>query len=597
MSLYEEEVLKARKRFLKLNSSQEKELLRIYKELANQLSNDITNCRTSSKNAYLRKLNEIVQVNINQLNGKLTNIIKANIETSSQIASTAESIYYQSITQDTNLLAMFKSMPINNSRKVVSKLIQGNYYKDGKTLDERLWNITQKNKNDINTLIKINVLKGANARELSKQVDKYVNPMKKIEAKTLEVGMSGKIAYQSQRLARTSITHSFAETIIENTKTNPFNKGIKWNLSASHFSRMHGKMDICDDYDGNVFKPNAVPLQHPNCLCYFTEENIDIDQAIRELKAWTKGEKNPKLDKWYKDNKVTHDAEKRIKVINPKDEKIKKLYENNSIIKDKKLLESVDKFKKLNVIDYESRRKLGRDILDALDLNDIPVSVRKIDAHGYCSVNHGNNSDITGYVLNSADMRNNNYKIKTAFHEAYHAKAKGMASDYFTNKKEWLQIEETFAESSCHFMVKHLGITEEISPSYPDKLVEMLPRLKQLDKFKDCSNISDFGQIAWTDRLNGVEPKWSNLYDECMKVNYDWKKYSLQYIEYINDNVEDLVGKMLNNIPQFKEYKQQMVKECKTAMGSLKDGKELYGNEKMVMNNVLAITMNRIGVK
>lgn len=106
---------------------------------------------------------------------------------------------------------------------------------------------------------------------------------------------------QIQRLARTSITHSFSETTIENAKENPFNKGIKWNLSASHSFRMHGKTDICDDYAGKVFKPNEVPLQHPNCLCYFTEENEDIDQAIKELKAWSEGEANPKLDKWIED--------------------------------------------------------------------------------------------------------------------------------------------------------------------------------------------------------------------------------------------------------------------------------------------------------
>lgn len=303
MSLYEEEVIKVRKKFLRLNKSQEKELLKLYQELANQLSGEIATSRTTSKDTYLRKLDKIVQVNISQLNTKLNKMIKGNIDVSSQIAGTAENVYYQSITKDVDLLAVFKSMPTDNSRKVVGKLIQGNYYKDGKSLDQRLWSITQKNKNDINTLIKVNVLRGTNARELAKQVDKYVNPTKVLKAHSLEAGMSEKIAYQSQRLARTSITHSFAETAIENAKSNPFNKGIKWNLSASHFERMHGKADVCDDYDGRVFKPNSVPIQHPNCLCYFTQENMDIDQAIKELKAWSKGEKNPKLDKWYKKEK------------------------------------------------------------------------------------------------------------------------------------------------------------------------------------------------------------------------------------------------------------------------------------------------------
>jgi hypothetical protein len=75
MSAYEEAVLKARKKFANLNKTQEKELLKLYKELANQLRNEIASCRTTSQDAYLRKLNEIVQVNINQLNGKLNSMI------------------------------------------------------------------------------------------------------------------------------------------------------------------------------------------------------------------------------------------------------------------------------------------------------------------------------------------------------------------------------------------------------------------------------------------------------------------------------------------------------------------------------------------
>ncbi len=193
---------------------------------------------------------------------------------------------------------MFNNMVLNTSRKTVSKLIQGGYYKDGKTLDKRIWNVTKSNAKDIDTLIKVNVARGANARTLAKQVDKYVNPLKRTEAKTLVSGMNSKVSYQAQRLARTSISHSFAETTIENAKKNPFNKGIKWNLSASHSARMHGKTDECDDYDGKVFKPNEVPMQHPNCLCYFTEENEDIDKVIKELKDWNNGKSNFKLDKW-----------------------------------------------------------------------------------------------------------------------------------------------------------------------------------------------------------------------------------------------------------------------------------------------------------
>lgn len=307
MNAYQEVVLNARKKFLKLNKSQEKELLRIYKELANQLSRDIASCRTSSQDVYLRKLNEIVQVNINQLNSQLGKVIKANIETSSQIASIVENFYYKSITDDVVLSTMFKSMAINNSRSVVSKLIQGRYYKDGKTLDHRIWNITKSNARDIDTLIKVNVTRGANARTLAKQVDKYVNPLKRTEAKTIISGMSSKVSYQAQRLARSSITTAFRETQLQQAKENPFNIAIHWGLSASHGTRMHGKTDVCDEYSsqnnyglgtGN-FPADELPIGHPNCICVTYEINIPIDDAISRLKAWTNGEIDEELERWY----------------------------------------------------------------------------------------------------------------------------------------------------------------------------------------------------------------------------------------------------------------------------------------------------------
>ena len=303
MNKYEKAILEGRKKFLRLNKKQEKELLTLYIELAKQLSDEISRCRALSQITYLKKLREVVKRNIEDLNIQLNAKIRTNIEISSNIASELESFYYKEVIKDVTLLAVSNSIVLNTSKKTVSKLIQGEYYKDGKTLDKRLWNITKKNGKDIDTLIKVNVLKGANARELAKQLDKYVNPNKILKAKTLEAGISKNISYQAQRLARTSITHSFAETMIENAKTNPFNVGIKWNLSPSHSERMHVKTDICDEYNGKVFKPKEVPLQHPNCLCYFTEENMDIDEAIEEIKLWSEGGSNPKLDRWYESYK------------------------------------------------------------------------------------------------------------------------------------------------------------------------------------------------------------------------------------------------------------------------------------------------------
>lgn len=344
MNTYQQTVLNARKQFLKLNKSQEKELLNLYTELAKQLEVDISKCRTTSSELYLKKLHNIVVANIRDMHGDLKKIISENITTSSEIASSVDYAYYEAITNNTGLLATFNSMVMTTREHTVNKLIQGNFYKDKTSLSERLWSNSNKNIKSIDIAIKTNVLRGANARELAKNIEKYVNPQKRIDIKTDEVGFNKNVSYNSIRLARTSITHSFSESMINNAMNNPFNRGLKWNLSTSHSIRMHGKTDMCDDNAGKVFKPEEIPLQHPCCLCYFTEENVSISEASKRLKEWSDGAEDKELDEWYNLNKNNFNTDATIEVgPKKKNDDIEKIKEYKSPLPKRHVLESLGK--------------------------------------------------------------------------------------------------------------------------------------------------------------------------------------------------------------------------------------------------------------
>ncbi|AJE09705.1 hypothetical protein EXN65_18230 [Clostridium botulinum] len=300
MNEYQRRIFEGRKEFLKLVQKQEKELLKIYEEASRQISYKLSKAKPGGINArYLNELDKSIDRYVLELRNNLSRSIKASIESSSEIASSVQASYFDRIVPREDIKATFNKMFTQLPSNITKQLISGNYYEDAKTLDKRLWNITKKNSKDIDTLIKINVAKSANARELAKELDAYINPYKRIDSKTLKAGMSKNISYQAQRLSRTCLTHASTETYIQGSKRNPFCKGLKWNLSPSHSSRMHGKTDICDEYAGQVFKPNEVPIQHPNCLCFFTTETVPIEQARDELIAWLNGEGNSKLDKWY----------------------------------------------------------------------------------------------------------------------------------------------------------------------------------------------------------------------------------------------------------------------------------------------------------
>ena len=265
-------------------------------------------------------------------------------------------------------------------------------------------------------------------------------------------------------------------------------------------------------------------------------------------------------------------------------------------VKFKQVLEDVDFTK--------SRRSQAKQVLKNLGLEDVPVSVKKANSRGYCriGIDQEGKATITEYVLESTDDRNSVYQTKTLFHEAYHA----MGHDRLTDMRSldygsirWLDIEETFAETSAHYANIQAGFKHKISPSYPDKLVEILPRLKQTDKFKKAKTLSDFGEIAWNDRLNGRASTWLELAKEVEAIDHDWIEYSKQYKDYITKNRDKLMDKMLENMPSNKDFKDYMLTDLDNALDKI-DNDDLTGftgNENMVYSNILVNAMNEIGVK
>lgn len=306
MSEYSQRVLQSRKEFIKLVAEQEEEILKIYEEASRQILKELSKVRGDSLSArYLLSLEKSIKRYKRELNNALSKSIKDGIKASSEIASTVPLAYMQAIAPNPKLKQSFVSMFSNLSNDVVKQLVKGNYYADGKTLDQRIWNLTLSNAKDIDMLIKTNIAKGVNAGKLAKELEEYINPNKVLNTKTRVPGIKKDIAYQAQRLARTSLTHANTESYISSCSANPFAEGLKWNLSNSHYSRQvkrFGK-DICDEYAGKIFPADKVPLQHCNCLCYFTMETMPIGDARKELISWLNGDFNDKLDKWYNENK------------------------------------------------------------------------------------------------------------------------------------------------------------------------------------------------------------------------------------------------------------------------------------------------------
>jgi len=257
------------------------------------------------------------------------------------------------------------------------------------------------------------------------------------------------------------------------------------------------------------------------------------------------------------------------------------------------------------------RRKMARDLLDNVDLKRVPEYIEKQSSRGYCAYTSTTRASgkigIAKYSLQSTDTRDDLYKVKTTFHELFHATADGLEHDYMTGVHgwdfdAWVDIEETYAESASHYLTREAGIMKKLQPAYPDKLVRNLPRLKKLDMFKDCQTIEDFGEVMVKYRMIDRKTSlWHNIKIDMDSANKFWdiEDYARKnYVDYIQNNLEDLVDKVLENSPESRSARSFILNDARTVWDVIKNGgpAPTMGNEAWVFNNVLAAAMREVGV-
>lgn len=469
----------------------------------------------------------------------------------------------------------------------ITKVINKPWAADGKNFSERIWGNRQKLVNELNTTVTQNIILG-------------LDPQKTIDTIARKMGTSktsaGRLVMTEEAFFNSAAQRDcFTELDVE-----------QFEVVATLDSRTS---EICQSMDGEHFSITqyevgvTAPPFHVYCrsttVPYFDDEFDTVsERAARGEDGKTyyvpSTMKYPDWKKSFVDGDKSGLQEIKPDVtINVKEP----TNLQNAIQK----LPALDK-----VTNANDRVNLAEQFIDFLGIDHDGVSFdSKLNTSyfGACSFVPGSETcNYNAFTLKKNDKRTMNYGVKTAFHESYHFSLQGqewdaVKSDGNINSK-WLEIEETFAESAAHHAAKLYGITD-ISPSYSERLVRVLPRLKQLPHYADCKTISDFGKVAWTDRLSGNSGVWSDLYDSVFSLDFDAKNYYSKYFSYMKDNTDELLDKMLENMPEFTKYKQNMITEFNSAMQFVESGglvSDLKDNESMIFNNILIIAMDRRGI-
>ena len=457
--------------------------------------------------------------------------------------------------------------------KLVNTVIKKPWAPDGKNFSDRIWEDKDKLINTLHTEMTQAFIRGDS---LGKLADKIAEKMKVSKANASRLVYTESAAYSSKARFK-----SFQDLGVE-----------KYEIVATLDNRTS---DICQDMDGKVFDlkdyevgVTANPF-HVRCRTT-TAPYFDDMEGERAARNETTGETeyvpaNMKYSEW-KEKYLSNKSEKVLQ----NDTKMSTM---ESGIVDK-ILEAV------KIGNSDARKEIAEELLKANGLNNVPVNVKKINQRGSCEFEidrDRNTMKLKTFNLQVDDDRDIRYQMKTMLHEMYHAKMDGLKTDVEKlGKTNFLLIEETFTESTAHYLIKELGISDNLMPSYPGYLTETLPKLKMLKEFKNCKTIEDFGEIMFDYRIgNKKTAEWTEMYNTLDGLYFNKSEYAKRYFEYIENNLSTITDKIIENTPVWENRKEEIKK---TVRGWIKNGKiPSQEQEKKYVENILIAAMRLKGVE
>jgi len=214
-----------------------------------------------------------------------------------------------------------------------------NYFNEkrgGLTISDRVWNISDTARNEIETIIQNGILEGKSPDQIAKSVQPYLREPHKLfrrvrnkETGELELSQAAKkykpgrgvyrSAYKNaMRLARTEVTAAYRRAEWETYQNNPLITGFRIELSNNHTTLVKGVPvpfhDICDDMVGIYPKTFLWTGWHPQCRCRMIPVFIskaDFKDRMKALAAGKLKDWKPKstttdmpenFKKWIQDN-------------------------------------------------------------------------------------------------------------------------------------------------------------------------------------------------------------------------------------------------------------------------------------------------------
>lgn len=327
-SEYLDLVAAAQQNRVKLTKDQVKSIKDMYNQIWRDLRDRASKATAGSLNErWLKDYRTQFRKAVTELNAILETQITGSMEQSAIHAANIQAKMFDMLNIDPTFSNMFTRIP----KEAVSELVSGGFYKDGKGLSKRIWHNKNIANADFDYIIQKGIAEKRSIADIVADLSKYVNPSARrdMEFKKIYPNIGNKtIDYNAFRLAVTSISHAYQLSMQRSCKANPFVEGIEWHVGNSH----RNTCSTCRDRDGVIFKPDDLPLDHPNGLCYFTPVVTKSMETIgNELNDWVNGGSNSTLDKWYSSNGGKEPPKRQEISKNNKFESMEATFKNNGV--------------------------------------------------------------------------------------------------------------------------------------------------------------------------------------------------------------------------------------------------------------------------
>lgn len=295
MGNYPELIAKAQNSRIHITKAQRKEIAAMYQQIADDFNHQLK--KQSDKTLtyrWVKDYEKTLQTESKYLFSEINSVITKSILKTGKAVIDAEEQFYSSLCLE--ISDKFSDVFSNIPQKVANELMNGGIYKDFSGLSERIWAYRARYNKDIGQMMQQGILQQKSAMELAKDLHLYLNPKaaKPWNWNAVYPGVNHVVDYNTQRLARTSVTHAYQLAFQRATKDNPFVEEYEW--LSSNGGRT---CELCMQRNGQRYSKNNVPLDHSNGMCTIVAViRKNSKEIAQELREWVNGQSNLKLDKW-----------------------------------------------------------------------------------------------------------------------------------------------------------------------------------------------------------------------------------------------------------------------------------------------------------